>query len=298
MKPKKKRSFIILISCTFLVIAVLFSYTPWFSSSNTNETFIYYPEDTQLSFIDYNSNLFISKLKDNNEYYLDWEFNSKTNKPVFLRQDLSLLFENGILVDYERVREEKTDTITEKISFHGKDSGKHEVITYHYAEIHYEESDIKSKQAMSTDILYVMDSPLSPLIDFKTPQTDNEKESMELLDSIIDQQLEYVWEGIMEEFNINKKDYLQIPFNNLPDYNNTPLAMFSQDETTEIIGKLWEGIYKYYILGINTFSDSSYNSIGNSLPLILVHQDGKHLIVIYETADQTKQQLLQLIPSN
>lgn len=291
-----------IIVCSALLTAfMLFSYTPlgsWFTNPEMREAIIFFPEDDQVSFVEQGTEIQLLELKDANEYYLEWQYYSLTDTPVYLRQDVSLLFENGMLVDKKWTTSNTKDKIKGKSIFKGEDSGRHEAISFHYAEIHYPEDIIKSKRAMSSDILYIIDSPLSPIMTFKEPNTTMEQRSKELLDSIIDQQLSYVWDGLIEEFQINQGEYLQIPFNEITKYETEPLYTFTMEETSNIIGKLWESLYRHYILGINTFNDKEYDPIGNTLPLILLHEGGDHIIILYETGEQTKQQILQHIDVN
>lgn len=259
------------------------------------ETISYFPEDEQVDFIEQGTEIQLLELKDENEYYLEWQFYSMTDTPVYLRQDVSLLFENGILMDRKYSVSNTEEKITGKATFQGEDSGRHEAISYHYAEIHYPENIIKSKQAISSDVLYIIDSPLSPILTFREPNTTMEERSKEILDSIIDQQLNYIWDRLIEKFQIKREEYIHIPFNELTDYEHESLPGFTQAETKLVMGKLWESIYKYYILGVDTFDESKYDPLGSTMPLILLHEHGGHMIILYETGYQRKQQLFQHI---
>lgn len=264
-------------------------------TGNMLETITYFPDDNQVQFIEQGTEIQLLELKDENEYYLEWQFYSLTDAPVYLRQDVSLLFENGMLMDRKYSVSNTEEKLTGKATFHGEDSGRHEAISYHFAEIHYPENIIKSKQALSSDVLYIIDSPLSPILTFKDPKTTMEERSKELLDSIIDQQLNYTWDRLIEKFQINRGEYVFIPFNDLINYEQEPLPGFTKEETRVVLGKLWEGIYKYYILGTDTFDESNYDPLGSTMPLILLHESGGHMIILYETGDQKKQQLFQHI---
>ncbi|MFA9559383.1 hypothetical protein ACERII_18905 [Evansella sp. AB-rgal1] len=290
-KLNKKTYFIV----GALLTALAFLFLPIFSLSETSETIIYFPEDSNITFPEKSTEIQLRELKDENEYLLEWQFYSTSSESVYLRQDISLLFENGILVDKRSESKQNNNKITGKSSFYGEDSGKHVAISLHYAEVHYPEELIKSKRTMSQDTLYIIDSPLSPILTFREPKTTMEKRSKNLLDSIIEQQLMYKWEELLEEFQINRSTYFEIPFDKLAKYESQPFPSFTQEKTNEVLGKLWEGLYRYYILGVNTFTDKDYDPIGNTLPLILLHENGGHLLVLYETDDGTKQQLLQHI---
>ncbi|MCD8508749.1 MAG: hypothetical protein LRY73_01845 [Bacillus sp. (in: Bacteria)] len=282
----------------FLSAFLLFNNLPinqLLESRNMLETISYFPEDEQVDFIEQGTEIQLLELKDENEYYLEWQFYSMTDTPVYLRQDVSLLFENGILMDRKYSVSNTEEKITGKATFQGEDSGRHEAISYHYAEIHYPENIIKSKQAISSDVLYIIDSPLSPILTFREPNTTMEERSKEILDSIIDQQLNYIWDRLIEKFQIKREEYIHIPFNELTDYEHESLPGFTQAETKLVMGKLWESIYKYYILGVDTFDESKYDPLGSTMPLILLHEHGGHMIILYETGYQRKQQLFQHI---
>ncbi|ADU29923.1 hypothetical protein [Evansella cellulosilytica] len=294
LKKSKTMIFFILAIITLLFILLPVGET----TTNLSEALIYFPEDDKLTFIESNSNVKLLELKDENEYILEWSFDSLTDEQVYLRQDISLLFENGVLVDLMNHSEMNADKVIGDKQYYGEDSGKHEMITLHYAEVHHSDEVIKSKRIITSDLLYIIDSPLSPIMTFKKPSTTMESRSKDLLDSIIDQQLSYIYDGLIKEFNIDKSQYEEIPFTEIVKYNDDVLPSFSKEETSEIVGRLWEGLYRNYVLGINTFNDKEYDPIGNSLPLVLLHKGGGHLMVLFETADGTKQQLYQLIESH
>ncbi|MDG5788742.1 hypothetical protein QA612_14800 [Evansella sp. AB-P1] len=295
MKLLKEKKVIVITFTLSFTILILFLLKPFYFENKTSVTMTYFPEDDQVSFSEKSTEIQLLELKDENEYLLEWRYHSVTDSTVFFRKDISLLFENGSLLGIETDSKQNTDKLNGVSSIHGEDSGRHEAITYHFAEIHYPNDLIKSKFSISSNTLYVIDSSLSPILTFREAKNTMEKRSKELLDSIIDQQLTYIWEGLMEEFQIDQRNYYLIPFNNIDYYVDQPLPSFSREKSTEIIGKLWDGLYRTYISGIDTFNDSTYSPIGSSIPLILLHNEGGHLIILFETADGTKQQLLQHI---
>ncbi|UTR09414.1 hypothetical protein MM300_16140 [Evansella sp. LMS18] len=294
---RKKRLLLLVILSVFVTFILLVFNTPWFSSSAMRESFVYHPQaDERLLFSEAETKLYISDVKDENEYSLEMEYSAKLNIPAYSIHSIALLFENGILVDYKADKEVKTDSIEGKLNFHGKDSGRHEAVTYYYAESKYGENSIKSKQTMSSDIIYISDSPLAPLTSFELPGDEEERKTKQLLDSVIEQQLNFVWEGLTEEFGLNEEEYFKIPLNEFPEFLSRLPESIQPSEAAEITGRLWEGIYRYYILGADTFTDSPYNPAGNIMPLVLLHRNGGHLITVYETSENHKQQILQLIP--
>ncbi|MCR6106376.1 hypothetical protein HXA34_08795 [Salipaludibacillus agaradhaerens] len=275
--------------------AIVLSFTPLSPWRAMNEVFIFFPEDDNVYFKEARTSLELLSKKDDDEYSLRWAFASETNKPAFLRKDMSIVFENGVFKGAKMQSLQEQLFIEEITTFDGEDSGRYDALTFHHAELHYEKDIYKSKHAWSKDHLYVSDSPLAPLSSFKEPLSAQEKESQQLLDTIINQQLDYVLEGLLEEFHINSEEYDVYSLLDLPDYAQTPLPGLNEKETFATLGRLWEGFYRYYILGINTFTEETYSPIGNSLPHVLIHQDGTHLLLVYEMKDGTRQQLLQMI---
>ncbi|WP_218197419.1 hypothetical protein, partial [Pseudomonas sp. 2995-1] len=79
MLLNKKRIFVIIICSSFIFSVALFS-SKWLSpSSQMSGTFLYFPEDEQLSFTDYETNINLLEIKDENEYLLSWDFKSVTD---------------------------------------------------------------------------------------------------------------------------------------------------------------------------------------------------------------------------
>ena len=66
----------------------------------------------------------------------------------------------------------------------------------------------------------------------------------------------------------------------------------SQQETDVLIGRLWEGIYKSYVIPA---SESSENQLESYIPLILIDKQNTHLYVLFEL-NGGREQLIQRIP--
>lgn len=283
---------IVLISFSFaLAIVVL----PFFSDWTFNqEAFIYSPEDGSTFFSQAKSSIELSHKKDD-EYVVRFSLASETNKPASLRRDMSLLFENGIFVSAIKQSLREQIFIEEVGTYDGEDSGRYDALTFHHAEIHHLDEQINSKYTWSSDQLYVTGSPFSQLSSFSEATDQNESKSKDILDSVIDQQGSNELEKLVTEFQIDKNDYYVFSLLELPNYKHIPLPGLTEQETYAAIGKLWEDLYRYYILGIDTFTEETYSPVGNSIPHILLHKDGTHLLLLYRTKDGSKQQLLQLI---
>ncbi|WP_078552834.1 hypothetical protein [Bacillus alkalicellulosilyticus] len=261
--------------------------------SNSRETLVLFPADPHVEYMDASSSLLVVTLEDEDEYVMEWKTKSKLDRTAYLRHDVSLLFEDGQLKDSMIAWKDKTDTIEQKRKVQGEDSGYYQVISFHHSEIHYPNEEITSKQMMSTDDLYVIDSPLTPLTSFKVPESDKQLESKKLLDNIIDQQLKYTWEDLLIYYNIRAENYELIPLTRLAHYQETPFPGFSEENTDHIIGFIWETLYENYVLGIKQEDGSVKSPIDSSVPLILLAKDKQHFVIVFQTSDGQKVQILK-----
>lgn len=295
MIKKINRYFYNIVFISFGVALLLISLPAFSDWTQNKEAFIFFPEDETIFFKHAKSSIELLNKKDDDEYVLNIAFSSETNKPAFLRKDMSLLFENGTFVHSMKESLKDQLFIEEVGTYDGEDSGRFDSITFHHAETHYSNEQINSKFTWSSDQLYVADSPFSLLHSFHEPSDQNEEKDKEILDSILMQQLSYELDGLLEEFHINGDYYHAFTLLDLPNYQEVALPGLTEKETYATLGKIWESLYRFYVLGINTFTEETYSPYGNSIPHILLHKDGTHLLLLYETKDGSKQQLLQLI---
>ncbi|MEK3908663.1 hypothetical protein [Oceanobacillus sp. FSL W7-1309] len=278
---------IMLIFFTILTIGGLF-----ILRANTVPTISFFPLDEK-SFIDEaNTSLTLESVTGSDSYNIGWSINSSSDKSMYLRQDVSLLFDNGILRGVRSKWVQNTDQIHMDETVASEDSSHFQSISFHHGENHYGGEDIKSVQAMTYDELYVIDSPTTPIKAFKQPVTPFESEWKELLDRSSKQQLLFQWHLLIQYFQINPENYRAIPLVDLYKYNNKPLPNMSQQETNVLIGRLWEGIYKNYVIPA---SESSENQLESYIPLILIDKQNTHLYVLFEL-NGGREQLIQRIP--
>lgn len=256
----------------------------------------FFPLDETKGFEETSSTLTLLSESDKDEYDLQWKTTSVLGEPVYLRQDVSLLFLNGRLKGIlSKWKESGQNLFLDKI-VHGEDSGHYQTVTFHHGEIHYPYDEIKSIQDMSAAELYVIDSPMTPLESFEIPQNASQQEWKRKLDHTTTQQLIYHWNQLIQYFKIPKAQYELIPLTNLPDYETKPFPQLTADQTQQVIGQLWEGLYRSYVLNVTGEPEQKTTSINSYVPLVLADKDGKHLIVLYEDASGTKQKLLQYYP--
>ena len=145
---------------------------------------------------------------------------------------------------------------------------------------------------MTYDDLYVIDSPTTPLTSFTIPENQYQEEWKELLDRSSKQQLLFHWHQLLKHYKIDNEDYMMFPLLDLHKYNDRPLDGFSQEETDNIVGRLWEGIYKNYIIPVSELDAGHPNSY---VPLILIDKEKKSLLMLFELNGK-KERLIQKIP--
>ncbi|WP_164668609.1 hypothetical protein [Virgibacillus doumboii] len=252
----------------------------------------YFPMDEGTSFKKASTSLDLISEKTNDSYEITWKVRSKTDKKLYLRQDASLLFNNGILRGVRSKWVENTDTIQIKENIYSEDSTFFQSISIHHGEVHYPDDEIKSIQKMTYDQLYVIDSPNTALESFKTPENEYETEWATLLEHTTHQQLVYSWKQLIHYFHIDNEAYFTVPLTRLYKYNTEPLPSFTQEETNQIIGQLWEGIYKNYIIAAKSIEN---NQLKSYIPLVLFDRQNQHLLVLYEINGE-KEKLIQQYP--
>lgn len=260
------------------------------------ESIIFFPLNEKASYQSADTLLTLNEKKVNDLYEVNWKITSVLDQDAYLRQDIGFLFFNGRLTSKMSEWEQNTDRIVEEDTAAGKESSLLQAVSFHYSEIHENEENYTSAQSMSEDQLYVIDSNFSPLSSFRKPDSSAEKEWKMILDKVTTQQLQYNWENAMKKYNISGKDYLQIPLIRLPEYNSDPPKGFSTLQWNELVGNLWEGLYKNYFLGIKTDSGKTVDSIDSLMPLILLSIETGDLLVLLTTKEGEYVLLQQKFP--
>ncbi|MFC0558106.1 hypothetical protein [Halalkalibacter alkalisediminis] len=288
---KWKFAITLLITSFFVGLFLVISIKP----EPLRDALIFFPIDPNATFEEATSRIQFQTMEDEDEYTLDWTVKSVLNQDAYLRQDVSLLFEDGYLKDTLSSWQENTSTIQMEKDVKSDDSGHYRVVTFHHAELHYPNDEIKSAQKLSFDQLYVIDSPLTPLHAFRIPQTEEEKESKRILDYILKQQQDYDWDSLFEYYNLPQDNYLRIPLTDLVLYEEKPIPGLTQEKTAQFLGGLWEGLYKNYVLGITKQDGTTVSPVGSTVPVILVPKTPDHFFVLFRTSDGEPVQLLQTL---
>lgn len=243
--------------------------------------------------IDYGTNFkfahtILSSTLNQSNYKITWEVQSKSEIPMYLRQDISLLFGDGELKGMRSQWKEDTDSISYLEQIIDNRNQKWETISFHYGEIHSKDK-INSTQQMSSSKLYVFHNG-STFESFHNPNTKKQTAYQASLDAKTTKKLLENWQDLISHYDININDYHSIPLTTLSEYENKPLPSMNQEKTDRVVGQLWEGLYKNYLM---PYIDSDRKLISYT-PLILLAKDGDELLVLFEM-NREKVKLIQKI---
>ncbi|WP_018933851.1 hypothetical protein [Gracilibacillus lacisalsi] len=269
-----------IITCLLMMLAVILLLL---SQRSTEETIKYFPPDSSISFSAIHTNLKLLTETGNDQYMVKWTANSSLDKKIYLRQDISLLYMDGRLKGMKGLWKESAKDIELEEVFEESDSSHFQAISFHHGEIHYPNDEIKSIQQMSDDHLYVIDSPHTALESFKEPDSHMQQEWKETIDNTTSQQLHFAWKEWIDTAKIEIDNYQLYPLTSIIQFQEQPISGLTQEQTDRIIGQLWEGLYKNYILPIANQSKSNQQI----MPLVLIDKNNDHLIVLF--IDETNQ---------
>ncbi|MCT8139735.1 hypothetical protein H1D32_19715 [Anaerobacillus sp. CMMVII] len=259
-----------------------------FLNQTLQETIANFPIDETKKYKHVETTIELIDQNDEDEYTLIWKTKSEINEKLYLSHDISLLFEDGRLKEILTQAKENSSKLTQSLKIAGEDSGHYEAISYHYGQLHYPNDITKSVQSMSYDQIYILDSPLSPLVYFKSPETTEEQEGKRVLDTIINQNLQYNWEELIDYFQINSENYHSVPLTSLHKYGYTTFPELTSEESRELIAQTWGAIYQYYFLGIEKQDGTVVSPLASSVPLILYHKTYSHFIIIFSSTGGQK----------
>jgi len=96
-----------------------------------------------------------------------------------------------------------------------------------------------------------------------------------------------------QAFQVNLDQYKIISLTDLPSKKNQWLAAFPPFKREEIVGKLWEGLYKNYVLGVKKEDGSTVSPQGSTIPLLLMAKNQREILVLFTLKDGTPIMLRQ-----
>ncbi|UOQ47451.1 hypothetical protein MUN88_15460 [Gracilibacillus caseinilyticus] len=275
-----------IIICILMMLSMLLLLL---SKHSAEETIKYFPLDTDTSFVDAKTNLQLLDETGNDQYRIKWTASSTLDNEIYLRQDVSLLYMDGQLKGMKGLWKENEKDIALEVLFEESDSSHFQAISFHHGEIHYPNDEIKSIQRMTVDQLYVIDSPYTALESFREPNSSMQEEWKETIDHTTTQQLQFAWKQWINESNLDINHYTAYPLTSISKFENTPMEGLTQEQTDRIMGQLWEGLYRNYILPISNQS----NTKNQTMPIILIDKNHDHLIVLFENENYQLEQLYQ-----
>lgn len=281
----KKRYFLSGIFILLIVAVVLYN----IKNPKLQESITYFPIDPNVTF-----KTAETSLKLVNKGTLIWKVDSTLDRKAYLRQDVGLLYSNGRLIGVLRDWQENTARMNQEKRIEINRSALFEAISFHYAELHEKGGQIFSSQSMSGIQLYVINPATAP-ISFRTPQNNEQNKWKQQIDERTERMLQYSRNKGVRHYSIDLNEYQAYPLNLFNDRAKKGLPGFTKAETDKIIGSLWEGIYKNYLLGIKKEDSTSVNPIGSTIPLILLSKNKTHLLVLSETGNNEPILLRQAI---
>lgn len=246
----------------------------------------YFPIDENVFFDHAETN--IDFLRSTDE--IEWSVESTSSKAAYLRQDISLLYENGKFKGVLTKWRQNIDHLDLNKTFTQSNNSLLKAISFHHGEIHYPNDQISSIQQMTNNQLYFMKDN-NTIYSFHEPSNANEENWKRDLDEIMDQQLNNHWNKLINELDIAINEYDRIPLTELAKYENKPLPRRTEAESKKIIGQLWEGLYKNYILLLQEEENLKEK---HYMPLILLAKNNDHLLIIFEL-NKTNLKLIQKI---
>jgi len=248
----------------------------------SNKTVVqFFPLDQRVTFKDVGSKLNI--FQKNNNYYIVGDNWSKTSEVVYLRQDVNLLFRNGRLIKVNYPWKEETDWLVDKIDAPLENESIYQLLSYHHAEIHQDEL-ITSQQYVTSDRMYVINFENGWEF-FKKPENARQEDEMRKLDHRVYSQRESILLEAIKELNINIDNYEVFNLATFSERNHS--NVISDQHWPTVLGGLWEGLYKTYVI--------RGRGISASMPWVLVDRNGTHLLVIFQNAKGQFEKLIQQI---
>jgi len=277
---KKRNSALIWIILLSLLTAIFLYFLN--HRVDTEESMTYFPEDTQIHFKTKQTTLTIKRQKHSSK--LLWATLSKTTTPSYLRQDISLLYKNGRLVNILNKWQQNAQTLEQQKQLTLTSTSYYEAITAHYTETHYPSNIIKSKTNMSYERLAVMGNHTQNWASFHLPTTRLEIQWNDQLTQALQKQNQILLQQAVEKYQIPVQEYDVFPLTHLHIFDHNTLPGLNKKTTHRVVSQLWEGLYNHYILGIEHTNHDRESAIGSHIPLILYHKNADKLLVVIKTA--------------
>lgn len=248
-----------------------------FINLRTEMTLTYFPLTDNVRFISAVTELNVDEAKRT----ATWKIYSETDQRTYLRQDVSLLFANGRLIGVQNKWQQHERALFQEQQFStAKTNTFYQALSYHHAEIHENEQLITSTHRLSN---------AEKMIFYPTNISEQNKAKIEQnLRANINDTLAKHWRTLMKEHQVNPLQYILFPLTEIEQLRKYSLETMSADQVEQMIGQLWEGLYKNYLIPALSEKAQGY------MPVILIAKDRSHLLVLYELNDKSEK-LVQML---
>lgn len=244
----------------------------------------YFPPDKNIEMKEANTQL--TYLNSEDEDHLTWSIYSNTSEKAYLRQDISLLYVNGLFKGVLKKWKQNVTKLSSKKEFSVQHDAIIQAISFHHGETHDENNIIQSIQEMTNDQLYFLNTSTPHA--FQEAQTEIDIETKMKIDEMMKKNLDVHWQQLITHFELDASDYTLIPLTDIITYQSQPIPNYTMEDTNRIIGQLWEGLYKKYVVSLSNKTGNHY------MPILLLATDQSHLILLFDL-DEEKQQYIQHI---
>ncbi|WP_102707207.1 hypothetical protein [Terribacillus saccharophilus] len=217
---------------------------------------------------------------------IHWRLTSALDTEAYLRQDVGLLYENGKLVGVMNKWLHPASRLTQEKTHILQPNKQLDAVSFHFAELH--KNQITSSFKLSGVRSYTSDTYEL----FSFPKNEKEMHSRQIAKTDTRRTLQQVWTDAKQQLSIPAGQYTEIPLTALPTTDFTAIPGLTEDKKRqEIISRLWEGLYRNYILPIGPAVEKG--TVATYIPLLLFDKSGKHLRVLYQDETGQHRELLQ-----
>lgn len=265
-----------------LGLVIIMGYFLW--NPSTEESITYFPPDPTLAFKEATTSLQV-KPSDSLDYFT-LAYNSQSVLPteVYLRQDIGVIYFNGLLQVATTQWKRNASTINLSSTVKETTGGLAEAFTFHHGEEHAGNDAITSVQTISSASLGVAfkvgTSPKEVKLEANSPFLKEKIRREQQLVNSFDREKEPVEDyTVFTLTDLARKDFI--------------FPGQSQVQSKATLGRLMEGLYKELFLLATKKSTASTE--GSTLPIILYAKDASHLKVISRKIDGSWIELRQNI---
>lgn len=274
-----------LIICLILMVCIVYQ-----MNNKTTTTMKYFPIDEANLIKDANTTLEHSSEQEGTI----WAVQSSSNKPVYLRQDVSLIYENGVFKGMQSKWKTEETLLYQEQVIPTTNNVLLQSISFHHGEIHHEENKITSMQKMTDATLHLIYSK-NNIQSFGKPTTEQEKVWHDKLADKTRQQLKSHLDMLLQYHDLSSNDYVIFPLYKLAEYSNSPLPGSKYELTDKAIGQFWEGLYNNYVTLLMSYKQEIP---AHYTPFVLVAKDASHLMVLFELEKENYKLIQQLDTSS